>query len=51
MSPPDRYEGRAYMAKQVVPLGTDYRIPEQGRIRLGVKTEQFAGSTGGVPAV
>ena len=40
MSPPDRYEGRAYMAKQVVPLGTDYRIPEQGRIRLGVKTER-----------
>ena len=27
------------MSRAVVPLGTDYRIPEQGRIRLGVKTE------------
>jgi hypothetical protein len=28
------------MSKEIVPLGTDYRIPEQGRIRLGVKTER-----------
>ena len=28
------------MSRAVVPLGTDYRIPEQGRIRLGVKTER-----------
>lgn len=28
------------MAKAVVPLGTEYRIPEQGRIRLGVATER-----------
>lgn len=28
------------MAKAIVPLGTNYRIPEQGRIRLGVKTER-----------
>ena len=28
------------MSKEIVPLGTEYRIPEQGRIRLGVKTER-----------
>tara|TARA_B100000287_G_C20506564_1_gene731335 strand:- start:129 stop:989 length:861 start_codon:yes stop_codon:yes gene_type:complete len=28
------------MVREVVPVGTNYRIPEQGRIRLGVKTER-----------